>query len=127
MLVESDQATLRIERTVIFAPNGTDPGLSAEVNAKEFFWKGVSFSAWSDASFFHCLPVAVYGEGLRALEQAVTTGAVHGSGDAFVSSGPVQPRSAPAIPTDSPCAIPRLEPASRFRDFSQDGMESWAP
>jgi thioredoxin reductase len=53
----------------IFAPNGTEPGLSSRLGVEKFFGYGVSYSAWADGRFFRGKPVAVIGCGNRALEE----------------------------------------------------------
>jgi len=52
---------------VVFAPNGTEPGLGASSSLHGF---GVSYSAGSDASFYRGRRVAVYGDAPRAIEHA---------------------------------------------------------
>jgi len=57
-------------RGVVFAPGGNEPGLPEETEAP-FRWRGLSYSAWSDAPFFRGKPVAVIGCGPRAFDQAL--------------------------------------------------------
>jgi len=52
---------------VVFAPNGTEPGLEGSSALHGF---GVSYSATSDASFFIGQRAAVYGDAPRAIEHA---------------------------------------------------------
>jgi len=54
-------------RGVIFAPNGTEPGLDGSKTLHGF---GVSYSASADASFFSGRRVAVYGDSPRVYEHA---------------------------------------------------------
>jgi len=54
----------------IFAPNGTETGLPDDTGAVGYFGWGVSYDAWSDASFFKGKDVLVIGCGYRAFEQA---------------------------------------------------------
>lgn len=52
---------------VVFAPNGTEPGLDGSAALHGF---GVSYSASSDAPFFRGRRVAVYGDSPRVYEHA---------------------------------------------------------
>jgi len=52
---------------VVFAPNGTEPGLDGSTALHGF---GVSYSASSDAPFFRGRRVAVYGDSPRVYEHA---------------------------------------------------------
>ena len=52
---------------VVFAPNGTEPGL---LGSSRFHGFGVSYSAASDAHFFISRRVAVYGDSPRVIEHA---------------------------------------------------------
>jgi thioredoxin reductase len=54
---------------VVFAPNGTEPGLPIK-GARELEGFGVSYSAAADAPFFASRRVAVYGDVPRVLEHA---------------------------------------------------------
>lgn len=53
----------------VFAPAGVGPGLAPEIEGP-VRWRGLSYSAWSDAPFFRGKPVVVVGCGYRAYEQA---------------------------------------------------------
>ncbi|HEX9983553.1 MAG TPA: FAD-dependent oxidoreductase [Thermoanaerobaculia bacterium] len=56
-------------RGVVFAPNGTEPGIDIEgSSALQGF--GVSYSASGDAPFFLARRVAVYGDAPRVIEHA---------------------------------------------------------
>lgn len=54
---------------VVFAPNGTEPGVEITVPLHGF---GVSYSAAADAPFYAGARVAVYGDAPRAIEHAWT-------------------------------------------------------
>ena len=54
----------------VFAPSGSEPGLSRELE-DPFMGRGLSYSAWSDGSYFKNKRVAVVGCGYHAFEQAL--------------------------------------------------------
>lgn len=56
---------------LIYSPIGHEIGLASLPNAADFLGVGVSMDAWSDAYFFKGNPVAIYGCGRRAAEQAL--------------------------------------------------------
>jgi len=56
---------------LIYSPIGHEIGLASLPNAADFLGVGVSMDAWSDADFYKGHPVAVYGCGKRAAEQAL--------------------------------------------------------
>lgn len=68
VIVECDRAHWE-SSGLIFAPNGTEPGLTIE-RSVELQGFGVSFSAAADASFYPARPVAVYGDAPRVFEHA---------------------------------------------------------
>jgi thioredoxin reductase len=54
-------------KSVVFAPNGTEPGLERSGSLHGF---GVSYSAAADGPFFRSKRVAVYGDSPRVIEHA---------------------------------------------------------
>jgi thioredoxin reductase len=65
---------------VAFAPSGSECGLPREIEGSLHF-RGLSYSAWSDAYFMRAKPVAVVGSGYHAFEQAL----ILAEGDASVT------------------------------------------
>lgn len=57
-------------QSAVFASAGVERGLPREIEAP-FAWRGLSYSAWSDAFYFRSKPVVVVGCGYRAFEQAL--------------------------------------------------------
>jgi thioredoxin reductase len=57
--------------TLLFAPNGTEPGLEEGLGAERFFGRGISYSAAVDVPFFKGRRVAVLGAGPRAADDVV--------------------------------------------------------
>jgi thioredoxin reductase len=55
---------------VVYAPGGREIGLPEDIEIP-VRWRGLSYSAWSDAACFRGKPVAVIGCGHRAFEQAL--------------------------------------------------------
>lgn len=65
----SDEAVTA--RSVVFAPNGSEPGLPRFLRAERLAGWGLSYCAFSDAMYFPAETVAVVGGGGRAFEQAI--------------------------------------------------------
>jgi len=58
-------------KVVVFAPNGTEPGVAENIGFERLSGFGASWDAWSDAFFYKGQPVCVIGSGARALDQAL--------------------------------------------------------
>lgn len=105
-------------RAMVFAPNGTEPGLSPRLGAERFLGWGLSHSAASDVTFFRGMRVAVLGAGPRAADDVVRAAAVAQRVYWLRPAGGAPARSAPAVERGSHVEV--IEPASVHRLYADD-------